>query len=112
MADRCYQASRLVSLNTYDPPTIEMVILRFLDSVYHIVSGRLGAHGTSHIVLPYILGRNADMMGLMTAASWGEALQLGVSLGIHHEASYAGLGEYLFKCSSSATSTLPVLTLR
>ncbi|KNX49904.2 hypothetical protein CNBG_9472 [Cryptococcus deuterogattii R265] len=69
MADRCYQASRLVSLNTYDPPTIEMVILRFLDSVYHIVSGRLGAH----------------------AASWGEALQLGVSLGIHHEASYAGL---------------------
>ncbi|OWZ50587.1 hypothetical protein C368_06732 [Cryptococcus neoformans 125.91] len=69
MADCCYQASRIVSLNTYDPPTIEMVILRFLDSVYHIVSDRLGAH----------------------AASWGEALQLGVSLGIHREASYAGL---------------------
>ncbi|KIR51744.1 hypothetical protein I315_05691 [Cryptococcus gattii Ru294] len=44
LAGHCYQASRLVSLNTYDPPTIEMVILRFLDSVYHIVSGRLGAH--------------------------------------------------------------------
>ncbi|WVQ92256.1 hypothetical protein IAS59_006065 [Cryptococcus gattii] len=69
LAGHCYQASRFVSLNTYDPPTIEMVILRFLDSVYHIVSGRLGAH----------------------AASWGEALQLGVSLGIHREASYAGL---------------------
>lgn len=56
MADCCYQASRIVSLNTYDPPTIEMVILRFLDSVYHIVSGRLGAHGMSLIVLPCVSG--------------------------------------------------------
>nr|XP_019050052.1 hypothetical protein I302_00473 [Kwoniella bestiolae CBS 10118]OCF28982.1 hypothetical protein I302_00473 [Kwoniella bestiolae CBS 10118] len=47
MADRCYQVSRLVSLNAYDPPTIEMVITRFLDAVYHLVSGRLGAQGMS-----------------------------------------------------------------
>nr|XP_018264448.1 uncharacterized protein I303_02615 [Kwoniella dejecticola CBS 10117]OBR86606.1 hypothetical protein I303_02615 [Kwoniella dejecticola CBS 10117] len=43
MADRCYQVSRLVSLNAYDPPTIELVITKFLDAVYHLVSGRLGA---------------------------------------------------------------------
>lgn len=48
----------------------------------------------------------------MIAASWGEALQLGVSLGIHREASYAGLGEYFFKCFSSATYPMSVLTLR
>lgn len=88
-----------------------MVILRFLDSVYHIVSGRLGAHGTSHIVLPCISGVMLKRW-VVIAASWGEALQLGVSLNIHREASYAGLGEYFFKCSSSATSTVPVLTLK
>ncbi|WRT65290.1 uncharacterized protein IL334_002233 [Kwoniella shivajii] len=69
MADRCYQVSRLVSLNAYDPPTIELVITRFLDAVYHLVSGRLGAQ----------------------AACLGEALQLGVSLGLHREASYINL---------------------
>ncbi|WWD08703.1 hypothetical protein V865_006816 [Kwoniella europaea PYCC6329] len=69
MADRCYQVSRLVSLNAYDPPTIEMVITRFLDAVYHLISGRLGAQ----------------------AASLGEAVQLGTVLGIHRESSYVGL---------------------
>nr|XP_019012481.1 uncharacterized protein I206_03329 [Kwoniella pini CBS 10737]OCF51262.1 hypothetical protein I206_03329 [Kwoniella pini CBS 10737] len=69
IADRCYQVSRLVSLNAYDPPTIELVITRFLDAVYHLVSGRLGAQ----------------------AACLGEALQVGVSLGLHRESSYVGL---------------------
>ncbi|WWC87457.1 uncharacterized protein L201_002346 [Kwoniella dendrophila CBS 6074] len=69
VANRCYQVSRLVSLSTYDPPTIELVITRFLDAVYHLVSGRLGAQ----------------------AACLGEALQLGVSLGLHRESSYVGL---------------------
>lgn len=50
------------------------------------------------------VGRNAELAGVTIAASWGEALQLGVSLGIHREASYAGLGEYFFKCSSTATN--------
>nr|XP_031857884.1 uncharacterized protein CI109_006680 [Kwoniella shandongensis]KAA5524956.1 hypothetical protein CI109_006680 [Kwoniella shandongensis] len=69
MAGKCYQVSRLVSIDIYDPPTIELVITRFLDAIYHLISGRLGAQ----------------------AACLGEALQLGVALGLHKEASYAGL---------------------
>ncbi|OCF58239.1 hypothetical protein L486_04269 [Kwoniella mangroviensis CBS 10435] len=57
MADRCYQVSRLVSLNAYDPPSIEMVITRFLDAVYHLISGRLGAQGMSGTQIPLFISR-------------------------------------------------------
>ncbi|EAL20596.1 hypothetical protein CNBE5160 [Cryptococcus deneoformans B-3501A] len=66
VADRCYHVSRLVSLNTYEPPTIEMVILRFLDSVYHIVSGRLGAHVLQLSNLPHV-SVDAEMIDPISA---------------------------------------------
>lgn len=35
LAARCYRASRAISHESYDPPVLDMVIIRYLDCVYH-----------------------------------------------------------------------------
>ena len=35
LALRCFRASRAISQETYDPPMVDMVIIRYFDTVYH-----------------------------------------------------------------------------
>ncbi|KAL7411140.1 fungal-specific transcription factor domain-containing protein [Mrakia frigida] len=69
LANRCYQASRLISIESYDPPVLEMLIIRYFDTVYHFV---IGNPGSNH-------------------AAYGECQHIAISLGLHKEETYQGL---------------------
>ncbi|GFZ51222.1 hypothetical protein JCM24511_08980 [Saitozyma sp. JCM 24511] len=69
MAGRCWRASRSISNGLYDAPSLELVTVRYLDGVYHSLCGNVG----------------------LQTASLGEAVYLGVWLGLHDESTYAGL---------------------
>ncbi|KZS92917.1 hypothetical protein SISNIDRAFT_88982 [Sistotremastrum niveocremeum HHB9708] len=69
LAQTCHEASRHISVASYDPPTSMHVVLRYLDTVYHFCEGH---DATSH-------------------ASFGEAAHIAVTLHMHEEASYEGL---------------------
>ncbi|KAH7099515.1 fungal-specific transcription factor domain-containing protein [Auriculariales sp. MPI-PUGE-AT-0066] len=69
LAQSCHEASRHVTVGSYDPPTSALVVIRYLDTVYHFC---LGNDATSH-------------------ASFGEAQHIAVTLHMHEEASYEGL---------------------
>ncbi|CED83905.1 quinate utilization pathway activator [Phaffia rhodozyma] len=69
LAGRCQKASRAITINAYDPPTFLMVIIRYFDCVYHFVIGKPGAN----------------------TASFAEALDIAVSLGLHRRESYIDL---------------------
>ncbi|KDQ20786.1 hypothetical protein BOTBODRAFT_50846 [Botryobasidium botryosum FD-172 SS1] len=69
LAQNCSEASRHVTVASYDPPTSMHVVVRYLDTVYHFCEGH---DATSH-------------------ASFGEAAHIAVTLHMHEEASYEGL---------------------
>ncbi|KAG9121985.1 hypothetical protein FRC07_001815 [Ceratobasidium sp. 392] len=69
LAQTCHEASRHISVASYDPPTSMMVVIRYFDTVYHFCEGH---DATSH-------------------AAFGEAAHIAVTLHMHEETSYEGL---------------------
>lgn len=45
LASRCMRVSRAVSIHLYDPPTLEMVTIRYFDAVFCSLTGKKGAWG-------------------------------------------------------------------
>lgn len=43
LAHRCHRTSRLVCLDHYDPPSLELVVLRFYDAVFNFCANKTGA---------------------------------------------------------------------
>ncbi|KAF8895437.1 fungal-specific transcription factor domain-containing protein [Infundibulicybe gibba] len=69
LAQTCHEASRHISIASYDPPTSMHVVIRYFDCIYHFCEGH---DATQH-------------------AAFGEAAHLAVTLRMHEEASYDGL---------------------
>ncbi|TFY82613.1 hypothetical protein EWM64_g1401 [Hericium alpestre] len=69
LAQTCHEASRHISVASYDPPTSMHVVIRYFDCVYHFCEGH---DATQH-------------------AAFGEAAHIAVTLRMHEEASYEGL---------------------
>ncbi|KAG5654248.1 hypothetical protein H0H81_005491 [Sphagnurus paluster] len=69
LAQTCHEASRHISIASYDPPTSMHVVIRYFDCVYHFCEGH---DATQH-------------------AAFGEAAHIAVTLRMHEEASYDGL---------------------
>ncbi|CEL52150.1 Transcriptional activator protein acu-15 OS=Neurospora crassa (strain ATCC 24698 / 74-OR23-1A / CBS 708,71 / DSM 1257 / FGSC 987) GN=acu-15 PE=1 SV=2 [Rhizoctonia solani AG-1 IB] len=69
LAQQCHEASRHITVTSYDPPTSMMVVIRYFDTCYHFCEGH---DATSH-------------------AAFGEAAHIAVTLHMHEEASYEGL---------------------
>ncbi|KAH8825044.1 fungal-specific transcription factor domain-containing protein [Flagelloscypha sp. PMI_526] len=69
LAQTCHEASRQISVASYDPPTSMHVVIRYLDCCYHFCEGH---DATQH-------------------AAFGEAAHIAVTLRMHEEASYEGL---------------------
>ncbi|KAF9454773.1 hypothetical protein P691DRAFT_804132 [Macrolepiota fuliginosa MF-IS2] len=69
LAQTCYEASRHISVASYDPPTSMHVVIRYFDCIYHFCEGH---DATQH-------------------AAFGEAAHIAVTLRMHEEASYEGL---------------------
>ncbi|KAG6850063.1 hypothetical protein H0H93_001613 [Arthromyces matolae] len=69
LAQTCHEASRQISVVSYDPPTSMHVVIRYLDCCYHFCDGH---DATQH-------------------AAFGEAAHIAVTLRMHEEASYEGL---------------------
>lgn len=69
LAQTCHEASRHISVVSYDPPTSIHVVIRYFDCVYHFCEGH---DATQH-------------------AAFGEAAHIAVTLRMHEESSYEGL---------------------
>lgn len=69
LAQNCHEASRHISVASYDPPTSMHVVIRYFDCIYHFCEGH---DATQH-------------------AAFGEAVHIAVTLRMHEEASYEGL---------------------
>ncbi|PCH39748.1 hypothetical protein WOLCODRAFT_23609 [Wolfiporia cocos MD-104 SS10] len=69
LAQTCHEASRHISVASYDPPTVMHVVLRYFDTVYHFCEGH---DATQH-------------------AAFGEAAHIAITLRMHEESSYEGL---------------------
>lgn len=69
LAQTCHEASRHISIASYDPPTSMHVVIRYFDCIYHFCEGH---DATQH-------------------AAFGEAAHIAVTLRMHEEASYDGL---------------------
>ncbi|TFK52198.1 hypothetical protein OE88DRAFT_1678200 [Heliocybe sulcata] len=69
LAQNCHEASRQISVASYDPPSSIHAVIRYFDCVYHFCEGH---DATSH-------------------AAFGEAAHIAVTLRMHEEASYEGL---------------------
>ncbi|KAI0061634.1 hypothetical protein BV25DRAFT_728697 [Artomyces pyxidatus] len=69
LAQTCHEASRHISVASYDPPASVHVVIRYFDCIYHFCEGH---DATSH-------------------AAFGEAAHIAVTLRMHEEASYEGL---------------------
>ncbi|KAJ8080378.1 hypothetical protein PM082_017211 [Marasmius tenuissimus] len=69
LAQTCHEASRHITVATYDPPTSMHVVIRYFDCVYHFCEGH---DATQH-------------------AAFGEASHIAVTLRMHEESSYEGL---------------------
>ncbi|KAI1794807.1 fungal-specific transcription factor domain-containing protein [Ganoderma leucocontextum] len=69
LAQTCHEASRHISVASYDPPTSMHVVIRYFDSCYHFCEGH---DATQH-------------------AAFGEAAHIAVTLRMHEESSYEGL---------------------
>ncbi|KAF9046431.1 fungal-specific transcription factor domain-containing protein [Panaeolus papilionaceus] len=69
LAQTCYEASRHITIASYDPPTSMHVAIRYFDCIYHFCEGH---DATQH-------------------AAFGEAAHIAVTLRMHEEASYEGL---------------------
>ncbi|KAF9241138.1 hypothetical protein BU15DRAFT_61093 [Melanogaster broomeanus] len=69
LAQTCYEASRHITIASYDPPTSMHVVIRYFDCIYHFCEGH---DATQH-------------------AAFGEAAHIAVTLCMHEEGSYEGL---------------------
>ncbi|PPR05349.1 hypothetical protein CVT24_007963 [Panaeolus cyanescens] len=69
LAQTAYEASRHITIASYDPPTSMHVAIRYFDCIYHFCEGH---DATQH-------------------AAFGEAAHIAVTLRMHEEASYEGL---------------------
>ncbi|KAJ7254326.1 hypothetical protein B0H12DRAFT_1115003 [Mycena haematopus] len=69
MSTTCHEASRHITVASYDPPTSMHVVIRYFDCVYHFCEGH---DATQH-------------------AAFGEAAHIAVTLRLHEEAAYEGL---------------------
>ncbi|KAF9468611.1 fungal-specific transcription factor domain-containing protein [Collybia nuda] len=69
LAQTCHEASRHISVASYDPPTSMHVVIRYFDCIYHFCEGH---DATQH-------------------AAFGETAHIAVTLRMHEEASYEGL---------------------
>ncbi|KAI9443253.1 fungal-specific transcription factor domain-containing protein [Lactarius indigo] len=69
LAQTCHEASRHISVASYDPPTSMHVVIRYFDCIYHFCEGH---DATQH-------------------AAFGEAAHIAVTLRMHEESSYDGL---------------------
>lgn len=69
LAQTCHEASRHISVASYDPPTSMHVVIRYFDCVYHFCEGH---DATQH-------------------AAFGEAAHIAITLRMHEESSYEGL---------------------
>ncbi|KAH8104845.1 fungal-specific transcription factor domain-containing protein [Cristinia sonorae] len=69
LAQNCHEASRHITVASYDPPTSMHVVVRYLDCVYHFCEGH---DATQH-------------------AAFGEAAHIAITLRMHEESSYEGL---------------------
>ncbi|TFK73601.1 hypothetical protein BDN72DRAFT_166713 [Pluteus cervinus] len=66
LAQACHEASRHITLATYDPPTSMHVVIRYFDCIYHFCEGH---DATQH-------------------AAFGEAAHIAITLRMHEESSY------------------------
>lgn len=69
LAQTSYEASRHITIASYDPPTSMHVVIRYFDCIYHFCEGH---DATQH-------------------AAFGEAAHLAISLRLHEESAYDGL---------------------
>ncbi|KAF8908951.1 fungal-specific transcription factor domain-containing protein [Gymnopilus junonius] len=69
LAQTAHEASRHITIASYDPPTSMHVVIRYFDCIYHFCEGH---DATQH-------------------AAFGEAAHIAVTLRMHEEASYEGL---------------------
>ncbi|KAI0081588.1 hypothetical protein K474DRAFT_1656393 [Panus rudis PR-1116 ss-1] len=69
LAQQCHEASRHITVASYDPPTSMHVVIRYFDCVYHFCEGH---DATQH-------------------AAFGEAAHIAITLRMHEESSYEGL---------------------
>ncbi|KAJ7644241.1 hypothetical protein FB45DRAFT_975806 [Roridomyces roridus] len=69
LAQTCHEASRHISIASYDPPTSMHVVIRYFDCIYHFCEGH---DATQH-------------------AAFGEAAHIAVTLRLHEEAAYEGI---------------------
>lgn len=69
LAQACHEASRHITVATYDPPTSTHVVIRYFDCVYHFCEGH---DATQHAAL-------------------GEACHIAITLRMHEESSYEAL---------------------
>ncbi|GBE83232.1 fungal-specific transcription factor domain-containing protein [Sparassis latifolia] len=76
LAQTCHEASRHISVASYDPPTCMHVVIRYFDCIYHFCEGH---DATQH-------------------AAFGEAAHIAITLRMHEESSYEGLD--LIECET------------
>ncbi|KAF9221578.1 hypothetical protein BS17DRAFT_737325 [Gyrodon lividus] len=69
LAQTCCEASRHITIASYDPPTSMHVVIRYFDCIYHFCEG--------HDAIQH--------------AAFGEAAHIAITLRMHEEASYEGL---------------------
>ncbi|KAF8798778.1 hypothetical protein BYT27DRAFT_7202472 [Phlegmacium glaucopus] len=69
LAQTAHEASRHITIASYDPPTSMHVVIRYFDCIYHFCEGH---DATQH-------------------AAFGEAAHIAVTLRLHEEAAYEGL---------------------
>ncbi|KAF7299146.1 Quinate utilization pathway activator [Mycena indigotica] len=69
LAQTCHEASRHITIASYDPPTSMHVVIRYFDCIYHFCEGH---DATQH-------------------AAFGEAAHIAVTLRLHEEAAYEGI---------------------
>lgn len=86
-ADQCYRLSRSTSIHLYDPPTVTLVTVRYLDAVYNFMTGKKGAWGESAVT--HLFQLNASV------ASLAESTRLAIFLQLHQESSYKFMSEML-----------------
>ncbi|KIJ26667.1 hypothetical protein M422DRAFT_55406 [Sphaerobolus stellatus SS14] len=87
LGQTCHEASRHISVATYDPPTSMHVVIRYLYvSISFDCDARADRAINSDTVYHFCEGHDAT-----SHASFGEAAHIAVTLHMHEEASYEGL---------------------
>jgi hypothetical protein len=85
----CYEASRHVTVASYEPPTSVHVVIRYLSVSTYVISLSTTSPSSfvhSDSIYHFCRGTEATQH-----AAFGEAVHLAVSLQMHEEASYEGI---------------------